>query len=248
MNSLCPVSSGCIPNPLNISAKSVYCYIEVQELGLWKRKWNDLRKVSDFFCINMWVCNCASLEGKERVRSSWERKRQRDSPLDQREEETTQGPDYCSCWDLRVRQTFGNGVSMLSETFYGGYPPYHITILLLALLQWEMGSRMTPLPLFWEQEVQSQSGTSMHPLLRSCWVLYSFGLWNRMAWWISETFLEMTDIWSFVNKIVPVLTDILCLVLDTVILLQFSYEFLMIWESTINTRKGQKIPSPTHFN
>lgn len=121
--------------------------------GLMEKEVKWFKESVWLFYINMWVCNCASREGKGRVHSSWERKRQRDSPLDQREEETTQGPDYCSCWDLRVRQTFGNGVSMLSETFYGGYPPYHITILLLALLQWEVGSRMTPLPLFWEQEV-----------------------------------------------------------------------------------------------
>lgn len=208
--------------------------------GLMEKEVKWFKESVWLFYINMWVCNCASQEGKGRVHSSWERKRQRDSPLDQREEETTQGPDYCSCWDLRVRQTFGNGVSMLSETFYGGYPPYHITILLLALLQWEMGSRMTPLPLFWEQEVQSQSGTSMHPLLRSCWVLYSFRLWNRLAWWISETFLEMTDLWSFVNTLVPVLADILCLVLDTDLLPQLSYEFLMIWERTINTPNDKR--------
>jgi hypothetical protein len=42
---------------------------------------------------------------------------------------------------------------MLSETFYGGYLPYHITILLLAVVQWELGSRMNPLPLFGEHEI-----------------------------------------------------------------------------------------------
>jgi hypothetical protein len=55
-----------------------------------------------------------------------------------------QAPCYSACWDLRVWQSFGNGVSMLSETFYCGYLPYHITILPLAVLRWELGSRMTP--------------------------------------------------------------------------------------------------------
>jgi hypothetical protein len=130
---------------------------------------------------------------------------------------------------------------MLSETFYGGYPPYHITILPAALLQWEMGSRMTPLPLYCEHEVQSQSGTCMHPLLNSCWVLFSFGLWNKMAWWTAETFLELTKLCSLVNKPVSVLTDMLQLLLHTNISHVLPNEFLMIWEHTTNTRKGEKI-------
>jgi hypothetical protein len=73
--------------------------------------------------------------------------------MGQKEKEAMQVPSYSACSDLRVWQSFGNGVSMLSETFYGGYLPYHITILPLAVVQWELGSRMTPLPLFGEHGV-----------------------------------------------------------------------------------------------
>jgi hypothetical protein len=88
----------------------------------------------------------------------------------------------------------------------------------------------------------------MHPLLNSCWVLFSFRLWNKMTWWISETFLEMTNLCSLVSKLVSVLTYMLCLVLDTDLSPLMLNEFLMIRECIINTRKGEKICSPAHIN